>query len=157
MGRAIRQEGGGRECMKAREGSKSLGVALEWNLGRLPLQVCQAGGFHSVKGRRAYNVSCQRLSKILVLLVKPALGFNCLSLCVFFWQVCLVLACLGRLLQLLLLNLLWLLLAPVVAVVAVIARLQGLVLLLLLTKISALQFLVCFLSLVNSFLAYLFF
>eukprot|EP00434_Breviolum_minutum_P031902 symbB.v1.2.028212.t4/scaffold2925.1/size97224/2 len=33
MGRAIRQEGGGRECMK----------------------VCQAGGFHSVKGRRAYN------------------------------------------------------------------------------------------------------
>eukprot|EP00435_Cladocopium_sp_Y103_P015024 s295_g3.t1 len=33
MGRAVRQEGGGRECMK----------------------VCQAGGFHSVKGRRAYN------------------------------------------------------------------------------------------------------
>ncbi|CAK9091167.1 unnamed protein product [Durusdinium trenchii] len=33
MGRAVQQEGGGRECMK----------------------VCHAGGFHSVKGRRAYN------------------------------------------------------------------------------------------------------
>lgn len=73
--------------------------SVEWNLGRLPVQVCQAGGFHSVKGRRAYNVSCQRLSKMLPLLVKPALGFY------FFLQVCLIFACL---------SLLWLLVAAVV-------------------------------------------